>query len=232
MFCPSCKAELADGMKFCTQCGIKLEAEKTPSTQGSTEPRQASQVQEPASPIKQQPLQPQPPTAASQPAAQPQIQQQRPQQQKKQKQSKSDAPKKTGPVPFIALGVSVIALILAIVGFVLPNTSQPATPVTTNTPKTAVAERAMTDCLLISTTDPDSELNNDAVIRTEDASALKNSPVASGPFYAYRKVYSIKNGGNDYKVVVELHEAYPIGGRIWSAAYNPDSKSWSQWRER
>ncbi len=46
-----------------------------------------------------------------------------PQQPKKQKPPKDPNAKKTGPVPFIALGISVVALILAIVGFVLPNLS-------------------------------------------------------------------------------------------------------------
>ena len=86
---------------------------------------------------------PQQPAANPQPVVQPQaqFQQQPPQRQpEKQKPPKAAAPTKTGPVPFIALGISVIALILAIVGFILPKASQTPEPVESNTPKIVSAD--------------------------------------------------------------------------------------------
>lgn len=45
MFCPSCKAEIADGLKYCTQCGTALEANNTPSAQAGAAVRQTAQAQ-------------------------------------------------------------------------------------------------------------------------------------------------------------------------------------------
>lgn len=71
--------------------------------------------------------------------------------------------------------------------------------------------------------------NYDMSFGTEDASTLINSPVTSGPFYGYRKVYQVhSSAANHYKTIVELHEAYPMRGRIWTSEYNPDN-GWSGW---
>lgn len=72
-------------------------------------------------------------------------------------------------------------------------------------------------------------MNRPQIIATEDASTLNSSPVTSGAFYAYRITYPMKSVGGHYKVVVELHEAYPNAGRIWKTAYNPDYSSWDGW---
>lgn len=71
--------------------------------------------------------------------------------------------------------------------------------------------------------------NYDWSFGTEDASTLINTPVTSGPFYGYRKVYQVhSSAANHYKTIVEIHEAYPMRGRIWTSEYNPDS-GWSGW---
>lgn len=71
--------------------------------------------------------------------------------------------------------------------------------------------------------------NYDMSFGTEDASTLINTPVTSGPFYGYRKVYQVHSSvANHYKTIVELHEAYPMRGRIWVSEYNPDN-GWSGW---
>ena len=74
-----------------------------------------------------------------------------------------------------------------------------------------------------------SEWNRDSYIGTEDASTLTNSPVKSGAFYGYRKVYkAYSSAANHYKTIVEIHEAYPKRGRTWTAEYDP-SNGWSGW---
>ena len=87
------------------------------------------------------------------------------------------------------------------------------------------------DLLLIDTGDPYSEWNYDCSFGTDDASTLKNSPVTSGPFYAYRRTYQVYNTVNNfYNTVVELHESYPQRGRIWKREYAPNigwSGHWS-----
>lgn len=82
--------------------------------------------------------------------------------------------------------------------------------------------------------DPDSQADYPSVVATEDASTIKNCPVGSGAFYAYRLALPITgtSPGQKYKVVVVLFEAYPSPGRIWTDAYNPDSGNWGAWTSR
>ena len=71
--------------------------------------------------------------------------------------------------------------------------------------------------------------NYDCVIATEDASTLKDCPVSSGAFYAYRKVYPIYSPQFDHcKTVVELHESWPKKGRVWVTAFDPNN-GWGSW---
>lgn len=73
------------------------------------------------------------------------------------------------------------------------------------------------------------EANYDCVIATEDASTLKNCPVSSGAFYAYRKVYPIYSPQFDHcKIVVELYESWPKKGRVWVTAFDPNN-GWGSW---
>lgn len=74
-----------------------------------------------------------------------------------------------------------------------------------------------------------SEWNRDSYIGTEDASTLTNSPVKSGAFYGYRKVYKVYSPvAKHYKTIAEIHEAYPMRGRIWTAEYDPNT-GWKGW---
>lgn len=71
--------------------------------------------------------------------------------------------------------------------------------------------------------------NYDMSFGTEDASTLTNSPVKSGAFYGYRKVYQVhSSASNHYKTIAEIHEAYPMRGRIWTAEYDPNT-GWKGW---
>lgn len=87
--------------------------------------------------------------------------------------------------------------------------------------------RDATDLMLINFSGDDpynSNTNYDNVVRTEDASTLINSPVTSGPFYAYRKVYPVYTPWSHHsKVFVELKEVFPQKGRIWTQAYDPNN---------
>lgn len=87
--------------------------------------------------------------------------------------------------------------------------------------------RDATDLMLINFSGDDpysSNGNYDNVVRTEDASTLINSPVTSGPFYAYRKVYPVYVPWSHHsKIFVELRETFPQKGRIWTQAYDPNN---------
>lgn len=87
--------------------------------------------------------------------------------------------------------------------------------------------RDVKDLLLINFSGDDpynTSTNYDNVVRTEDASTLINSPVTSGPFYAYRKVYPVYTPWSHHsKVFVELKEVFPQKGRIWTQAYDPNN---------
>lgn len=86
-----------------------------------------------------------------------------------------------------------------------------------------------TDLLLIDFNNTLGDANADWSFGTEDASTLTNSPVTSGAFYGYRKVYQVHSSvANHYKTIVEIHEAYPMRGRIWTSEYNPDT-GWNGW---
>ena len=89
----------------------------------------------------------------------------------------------------------------------------------------------VTDCLNISIMDDwaTSSTNRDGVVATEDVSTLVNSPIDSGAFYAYRTVRQVECAGRNPKTIVTLTEAYPMAGRVWINAYNPDTSSWSGW---
>lgn len=87
--------------------------------------------------------------------------------------------------------------------------------------------RDVKDLLLINFSGDDpynTSVNYDNVVRTEDASTLIDSPVTSGPFYAYRKVYPVYTPWSHHsKVFVELKEVFPQKGRIWTQAYDPNN---------
>lgn len=96
-------------------------------------------------------------------------------------------------------------------------------------------DRDATDLLLINFSGDDpyrTSINYNNVVRTEDASTLKNSPVTSGAFYAHRTVYPIYVPWSHHsKIVVELHESFPQKGRIWTQAYDPNNGWGDRWHE-
>lgn len=97
------------------------------------------------------------------------------------------------------------------------------------TPYCGATNQSTNDLWLISTDNSVGSFNYDMSFGTEDASTLINSPVTSGAFYGYRKVYQVHSStANHYKTIVEIHEAYPMRGRIWTSEYNPDS-GWKGW---
>ena len=86
-----------------------------------------------------------------------------------------------------------------------------------------------TDLRKIDISNPTSSANSDWSFGTEDASKLTNSPITAGAFYGYRKTYQVhSSSANHYKTIVEIHEAYPMRGRIWTSEYNPKN-GWAGW---
>ena len=89
--------------------------------------------------------------------------------------------------------------------------------------------QTINDMLLIDYNNSHGTSNYDCSIGTEDASTINNSPVNSGPFYAYRRVYQVYSAlNNNYKTMIELHEAYPQRGRVWKREYDPNT-GWNNW---
>lgn len=89
----------------------------------------------------------------------------------------------------------------------------------------------VTDLLNITFGDYSNSAMWDCVISTSDASTLTNSPVTSGAFYAYRKVYVIpKATSGKYKIIVQLTEAYPTSGRRWECVYDTEENAWNGWK--
>ena len=106
-----------------------------------------------------------------------------------------------------------------------------------NEAATCAMRTAPTDMLNINTDSPTSSTMYESIVATEDVTTLTNCPIYSGAFYAVRKVYWMStDGANGYthgKVLVELHEAWPVSGRIWTRTYNRDTGSWSKfWSNR
>lgn len=63
------------------------------------------------------------------------------------------------------------------------------------------------------------------------ATAFTNSPYTAGPFYGYRVVRWCSESANTYHLVtVELHEQYPISGRVWSNTYDINNRTWYGWK--
>jgi hypothetical protein len=96
---------------------------------------------------------------------------------------------------------------------------------------------APSDMLSINTDSPATSAMYESIVATEDVTTLTNCPIYSGAFYAVRKVYWMStDGASGYthaKALVELHEAYPVSGRIWTRTYNRDTGTWSsRWAYR
>lgn len=103
-----------------------------------------------------------------------------------------------------------------------------------NEATTCAMRMSPSDLMNIDTTTPKNTVNmSESIVAVEDASTLSNSPIISGAFYAVRKVYWMSadgaEGNTHGKVIVELHEAYPVVGRVWTNVYNKDTNTWSNW---
>ena len=93
----------------------------------------------------------------------------------------------------------------------------------------AGSSRRITDLKSIDTRNPGGGANAPGVAAVEDASALVNSPVKSGAFYAYRLVMPIESqGAGRWHFLVLLLEFWPLAGRVWAAAWNCDRGNWQQ----
>jgi hypothetical protein len=62
------------------------------------------------------------------------------------------------------------------------------------------------------------------------STTFSNSPYTDGPFYGYRLVYqNSPNGTSPHLFTVELHEMYPINGRVWCNTYDTTASNWYGW---
>lgn len=62
------------------------------------------------------------------------------------------------------------------------------------------------------------------------ATTFTNSPYTAGSFYGYRVVrWCSASTTSLHLVTVELHEQYPIPGRVWSNTYDIYNKGWNGW---
>ena len=58
-----------------------------------------------------------------------------------------------------------------------------------------------------------------------------NSPVTDTPFYGYRVVrWNSPVGANGHLITVELHEQYPVAGRVWANTYDKGNSQWYGWK--
>lgn len=84
---------------------------------------------------------------------------------------------------------------------------------------------SLTDLLLIDDTQY-GQANKPAIISTDDVNTLQNRPEnfpESGTFIGWR----IVDWYQSVRLVVRIHEAYPVPGRIWTNHYNVSE--WSGW---
>jgi len=57
------------------------------------------------------------------------------------------------------------------------------------------------------------------------ATDFSSCPYTSGPFYGYRMVYK----PTTHLTMVELHEVYPVAGRVWTNTYDVNAGAWRGW---
>lgn len=63
------------------------------------------------------------------------------------------------------------------------------------------------------------------------AAEFVNSPYTAGSFFGYRVVRWCSNSANEYHLVTaELHEQYPVSGRVWSNTYDIVTGTWYGWK--
>ena len=90
----------------------------------------------------------------------------------------------------------------------------------------------ITDFLNVNLSNRNSDINKIHYFGSDNpATAFTNSPYTAGPFYGYRVVRWCSESANTYHLVtVELHEQYPISGRVWSNTYDINNRTWYGWK--
>ncbi len=90
----------------------------------------------------------------------------------------------------------------------------------------------ITDFLNVNLSNRNSDINKIHYFGSDNpATAFTNSPYTAGPFYGYRVVRWCSESANTYHLVtVELHEQYPVSGRVWSNTYDINNGTWYGWK--
>lgn len=90
----------------------------------------------------------------------------------------------------------------------------------------------ITDFLNVNLSNRNSDINKIHYFGSDNpATAFTNSPYTAGPFYGYRVVRWCSESANAYHLVtVELHEQYPVSGRVWSNTYDINNGTWYGWK--
>ncbi len=90
----------------------------------------------------------------------------------------------------------------------------------------------ITNFLHVELTDRNSDINKIHYFGSDNpAATFINSPYTASPFYGYRVVRWCSASANAHHLVtVELHEQYPVSGRVWSNTYDISIKNWYGWR--
>lgn len=90
----------------------------------------------------------------------------------------------------------------------------------------------ITNFLYVNLSDRNSDVNKIHYFGSDNpATAFTNSPYTAGPFYGYRVVRWCSESANTYHLVtVELHEQYPVSGRVWSNTYDINNGTWYGWK--
>ena len=90
----------------------------------------------------------------------------------------------------------------------------------------------ITDFFNVNLSNRNSDINKIHYFGSDNpATAFTNSPYTAGPFYGYRVVRWCSESANTYHLVtVELHEQYPVSGRVWSNTYDINNGTWYGWK--
>ena len=90
----------------------------------------------------------------------------------------------------------------------------------------------ITNFLYVNLSDRNSDINKIHYFGSDNpATAFTNSPYTAGSFYGYRVVRWCSESANTYHLVtVELHEQYPVSGRVWSNTYDIVTGTWYGWK--
>lgn len=90
----------------------------------------------------------------------------------------------------------------------------------------------ITNFLYVNLSDRNSDINKIHYFGSNNpATAFTNSPYTASPFFGYRVVRWCSESANTYHLVtVEVHEQYPISGRVWSNTYDSSAGTWYGWK--